>query len=154
SRAWRWCRRNPAVASLALSTLVALLLATVTGWVGYAHAEERRKQEAEARQDAVNAKAAAEQSKNAAEQSKNDTKQMAEKLRKNLELSLKTFETVFVAAGGTDRQGYGIPLPAPDRGPGGPRKDGPGGPPGGPGGPDGPPGGPGFNPPPKKDNPA
>src|SRR5262249_3401912 len=40
---------------------------------------------------------------------------------------------VFVAAGGTDRQGYGIPLPLPERSPGGAKKEGPG-----------------FGPPPKK----
>jgi serine/threonine protein kinase len=124
ARGWRWCRRNPAVASLALSTLVALSLAAVAGWVGYARAEERRKD--------------AEEAKAKADRATDDAQQMAAKLEANLRLSLDTFEKVFEAASATNRQGFGLPLPppvmsGPRRGPGGPKKDAPPGP--GPGGP-------------------
>src|SRR5262249_46346182 len=114
------------------------------GWVGYVRAEERRKNVENAKSQAEQAEAEAKRAESTAEKAKNDAQQMSEKLKANLDLSLKTFETVFVAAGGTDRQGLGIPLPPPpDRGHGGPKKDGPGGPDFGPG----------FGPPPKKGGP-
>src|SRR5262249_5413328 len=56
SRVWRWCRRNPAVASLAATTAAALVLAAVAGWVGYAHAEARRTDAEHARHAAEHAK--------------------------------------------------------------------------------------------------
>jgi eukaryotic-like serine/threonine-protein kinase len=150
SRAWRWCRRNPAVASLALSTVVALSLAAVAGWVGYARTtaalagEEDRRREAEREQ-------------HKAERATALAQQKSDQLEENLELSLKTFERVFEAASGTGRQGFGVPLMPP-------RGGGPGGAFtfGGPGGPDGPkkdgpgfegPGGKKDGPPPKRDGP-
>jgi serine/threonine protein kinase len=131
ARGWRWCRRNPAVASLALSTLVALSLAAAAGWAGYARAEERRKEAEAARKNAEDAKAGA-------DRATADAQQMAAKLEANLRLSLDTFEKVFEAASATNRQALGLPLPPPPfgfgrgpgfgHGPGGPKKDGPGGP--------------------------
>ena len=62
-RSWRWCRRNPTNAILAASVILALVLAGVIGWVGYARtttaldAEARRLKEAEdARADADRAR--------------------------------------------------------------------------------------------------
>ncbi|MBM3980329.1 MAG: serine/threonine protein kinase [Planctomycetes bacterium] len=123
SRGWRWCRRNPAVASLALSTLLAVSLAAVAGWVGYARAEERRKDSEDARRTIEAAKADA-------DRATADAQQLSLKLEANLNLSLEAFEKVFEAAGGTGRQGFGVPLPPPTmgRGPGG---TGPNPPPGG-----------------------
>ncbi len=129
SRAWRWCRRNPAVASLALSTLVALSMAAVAGWVGYARAEERRR-------DAEAEKSKAEDARKDAVQATSDARQMAEKLEANLKDSLDTFSQVFEAASATNRQGFGLPLPpmmsGSRRGPGGPKKKDGGPVPGGP----------------------
>ncbi len=138
-RAWRWCRRNPAVASLAASTLVALSLAAGAGWVGYARAEERRKDAVQATADANRARA--------------DVQQKSEQLEANLNLSLEAVEKVFEAAAGTGRRGPGMPMfammgPGPERGPfgfGGPDRG-----PGGFGGPPGPPPGAGG---PKKGGP-
>ena len=142
SRAWRWCRRNPAVASLALSTLVALSLAAVAGWVGYARTTAALKGEEDRRKDA-------EREQRNAELATTLAQQKSDQLEEYLDLSLKTFEQVFEAAGGTGRSGFGVPMPpmgGPGRGhggwfdgpggPGGPKKDGPGGPKkDGPGGP-------------------
>src|SRR5262249_41773830 len=48
-RAWRWCRRNPAVASLLATVLVLLLLGTSAGWLlavrAEAEAERARNEE-------------------------------------------------------------------------------------------------------------
>ncbi|QJW97731.1 serine/threonine-protein kinase [Frigoriglobus tundricola] len=118
-RAWRWCRRNPAVASLALSTVIALTLATAAGWAAYARTNEALDRESALRK--------------AAEDAKTDAQHMSDRLEANLQLSLDTVNKVFVAAGG-GRQGFGAfmsPLGGPGRGPGGPDR-GPGGPPGGP----------------------
>ncbi|MGE3780032.1 MAG: WD40 repeat domain-containing serine/threonine protein kinase, partial [Pirellulaceae bacterium] len=42
-RAWRWCRRNPVVASLSTATLILLVTAaTVSGWAAYREARLRR----------------------------------------------------------------------------------------------------------------
>ncbi|MCI0702452.1 MAG: serine/threonine protein kinase [Planctomycetia bacterium] len=130
SHAWRWCRRNPALASLTATTIAALVLAAVAGWVGYAqvndalgHAEERRK-------DADHLRVQAEQAKADAERAKTDAQQMSARLEANLKLSLEAFEKVFEATSGTGRQGLGVPLPpmfirGPDRGPGGPDRGAP-----------------------------
>jgi serine/threonine protein kinase len=138
SRAARWCRRNPVMASLATSTFLALALAAAAGWVGYARTtaalgreEDRRRDAEREEQKAVLAKADAVRAEALAQQKSGQ-------LEANLKLSLETFEKVFEAAGGTGRQGFGIPLPLTGRGPG---PGGFGGPPGGPG-PGGPPGGP------------
>jgi serine/threonine protein kinase len=73
-RAWRWARRNPAVASLSCCTFAALLLAAALGWNGY-----------------VKTKAAL-----AAEGKKNDeVVATSKRLRENLKLSLAAFERVF-----------------------------------------------------------
>src|SRR5579883_256948 len=124
SRAWRWCRRNPAVASLTLSTLVALLLAATAGWVGYARTTAALKREEDRRHDA--------------EREQKKAEEASKQLEENLKLSLDTFAKVFDAAGGTDGQGFGIPMPPPVGGAG----HGPGGH-GGPGGPSRIEGGPG-----------
>jgi eukaryotic-like serine/threonine-protein kinase len=151
SRAWRWCRRNSAVASLTLSTVAALSVAAVAGWVGYIHAEERRTAAEQDRKDAERDRKAAMAAELQEHQAKEKAEETAKELKANLDLSLAALDELFIAAGGTDRQGYGIPLPPPDRGFGGP------GGPKGPGGPDGPFGPPpkkdGFGPPPKKDGP-
>lgn len=151
SRGLRWCRRNPAVASLAFSTLVAVSLAAVTGWVGYVNTTAALGREADRRADAEREQRKAEIAKDQADRATADAQLMSARLEANLKLSLETFEKVFEAAGGTGRQGFGIPLPpmmgGPGRGPGGP--GGPGGIGGGPDrpplpagvGPGGPPGG-------------
>lgn len=113
SRGWKWCRRNPAVASLAASTLFAVSFAAVTGWVGYAGAEARRKEAEGERNRAKDEKAAA-------DAARTDAQQKSAQLKANLDLSLKTFEKVFEAASGTGRPGFGVPLYAALGGPGGP----------------------------------
>jgi serine/threonine protein kinase len=129
ARGWRWCRRNKAVAALALSTLVALSMAAVAGWAGYARAEDRRAEAERARRSAEQATAEADREKARAQE-------MARKLEDNLKLSLATFEKVFDAASGTERQGFGVPVALLMDGPGGgpwrghERRPG-GGPPGG-----------------------
>lgn len=137
ARAWRWCRRNPAVAALAASTLVALSLAAVAGWVGYARTTDALAREAARRRDA-------EAARHEADRARADAQHLSARLEANLKLSLETFESVFEAAGGSARPGFGIPIPA-GRGRGSPLGLGPpppplggpppGGPPGGPGGP-------------------
>ncbi|MBN9118844.1 MAG: serine/threonine protein kinase, partial [Planctomycetes bacterium] len=154
SRAWRWCRRNPAVASLALSTLVALSLAAVAGWVGYARTTAALGREGDRRSEAERAQRLAERAKADADRATLLAQQKSDQLEENLKLARETFEKVFEAAGGTGRQGFGVPLLPPMSGPGrGPATwfGGPGGPPGGgPGGPGGPKkdghGGPGGDP--------
>lgn len=42
AQVWRWCRRNRGMAALAASTLLAVVAAGVTGWVGYGIAERER----------------------------------------------------------------------------------------------------------------
>jgi serine/threonine protein kinase len=87
-RGWRLCRRNPAVAVLSFCTMLALALATVVGWVGYAktqHALDAEK---------VALKAEAEKRGEAVEASR--------KLEANLQLSLEVFAKVFDAAGGNE----------------------------------------------------
>jgi hypothetical protein len=42
AQVWRWCRRNRGMAALAASTLLAVVAAGVTGWVGYVIAEQER----------------------------------------------------------------------------------------------------------------
>ncbi len=125
SRAWRTCRRNPAIASLAFSTAAALVLAAVTGWVGFAREEDRRKdaeagfaREEDRRKDAENAKRAAEVAKADADRATNEARELSSRLEANLKLSLETFEEVFEVAGGSGQPGFGGPTPP--RGPGGP----------------------------------
>ncbi|HEY1191634.1 MAG TPA: serine/threonine-protein kinase [Gemmata sp.] len=138
SRAWRMGRRNPAVASLAFSTVAALVLAAVTGWVGFAREEDRRK-------DAETAKRNAEHAKADADRATADARDVSARLEANLRLSLDTFEKVFEAAGGAGQPGFGVPMPrltggrGPEHRGGGPfggfggfGGPGPGGPPGGP----------------------
>jgi eukaryotic-like serine/threonine-protein kinase len=122
SRMWRWCRRNPAISILSATVVAALVLATVVGWVGYARTHSAL--DAEARR-------------------LGEAQEASEKLERNLQLSLKAFEAVFVAAGG-NRQGFGIWGGVHPERPGGPgsRRGPGGGPDGGPGGPGGPGGGP------------
>jgi eukaryotic-like serine/threonine-protein kinase len=154
SWAWRWCRRHKAVASLALSTLVALTLAAVAGWVGYARTTDalgregdRRKDAEREQRNAVVAKGEADIARRNAESAKADAQQKSEQLEKNLELSLETVGQVFEAAGGSGRPGFGVSMSVMMGGPG-PRPGGWFGGPGGPGGPkkDPPPGGPGGEP--------
>ena len=153
SRGLRWCRRNPAVASLALSTLLGVSLAAVAGWAGYANTNAALGREADRRRDAEREQRKAELATDAAKRAEALAQRQSEQLAANLQLSLDTFGQVFEAAGGTGRQAFGIQLPpmggGPGRGPGGPDRGhggpgGPGGPPGpgGPGGPGGPNGGP------------
>jgi tetratricopeptide (TPR) repeat protein len=104
-RAWRWCRRNPAVAALAASTLVALSLAAVAGWVGYAQTTDALASEAERRRDA-------EAARRDADRARAEAQQLSAKLEANLKLSLETFESVFEAAVGSARPQFGIPIPA------------------------------------------
>jgi serine/threonine protein kinase len=142
ARAWRWCRRNPAVAALAASTLAALSLAAVAGWVGYARTTDALEREAARRRDAEVAQRAEEAAHRDADRARGEAQQTAAKLEANLKLSLETFESVFDAAAGSARPAFGIPIPA-LRGHGHGR-GGHGGPPGGapPAPPTGAPGGP------------
>lgn len=89
-RGWRWCRRNPAVAALSFTTVAALLLATVFGWVGYVRTDAALAAEAERRWESDQARASAEHA--------------SARLEQNLRLSLEAFESVFEAAGGADRR--------------------------------------------------
>ena len=95
-RAWRWCRRNQAVAVLSLVTVVALTLAAVAGWGGYVQTRAALAAEANRRAEA---------------------EQASEKLGANLRLSLEAFEKVFEAAAGTETR-----PPFGPRGPGGPKE--------------------------------
>jgi tetratricopeptide (TPR) repeat protein len=155
ARAWRWCRRNPAIAALAFIALFAVSLAAATGWVGYVRTTAALAGEEDRRREAERAQRDAEQAKRDADRATALAQQKSEQLEKNLALSLRTFEQVFEVASG--RPGFSAPMGGPGRGPGGwfggpghehgpggPKKDGPGH-----GGPkkDGPPGGP------KKDDP-
>ncbi len=87
-RGARWCRKNPAVAMLSFSTLAALVLAAVVGWMGYARTQAALEAEAVRRDEAEQASA---------------------KLEANLKLSLEAFEAVFVAAGGNDFRAPPVP---------------------------------------------
>ncbi|HEY3323647.1 MAG TPA: serine/threonine-protein kinase [Planctomycetota bacterium] len=51
-RAWRWCRRNRAVAGLLVAVAASLLLALVVGWIGYLRTTEALARESQRRQDA------------------------------------------------------------------------------------------------------
>lgn len=157
ARVWRMCRRNPAVASLTTTTIAALALAAVTGWLWFARAEERRKEAEQATREARQAKADA-------DRATAEARELSARLEANLKLSLDTFEKVFESAGGGP-PGLWLPIPrgpfggfggrgpgSEHRGPGGgfggfgggfggPKdgpKDGPKGGPDGPGGPGGP----------------
>lgn len=108
-RVARWCRKNPATAVLSFSTLAALVLAAVVGWVGYARTTTALANEAARRDEAEDA---------------------SRKLEANLKLSLEAFEAVFVAAGGNDFRpppipGFGRPQPGPQGNPFGPQPKGP-----------------------------
>ncbi|MCS6866018.1 MAG: serine/threonine-protein kinase [Gemmataceae bacterium] len=131
ARAWRWCRRNPAVASLAASTMLALALAAAAGWIGYARAEARRLDAEREQHNAMLAKADAEKAKADAEKANAAAQQLARRLEENLQRSLEAFEKVFEAAGGSNPQNLVIPLPPMmfGRGPVGPDRwfGGPGG---------------------------
>ncbi|QDU20874.1 serine/threonine-protein kinase [Urbifossiella limnaea] len=95
SRAARWCRRNPAVAGLSLTTAAALLLAAVVGWVAYARTTKALADETAARGDA--------------EHGQKEAKEASEKLEANLRLTLQEFEKVFeAAAGGENRPGFAL----------------------------------------------
>ncbi len=132
SRAWRACRRNPAVASLAVSTAAALVLTAATGWVGYARTTAALGGEEARRKDAETATRAAEVAKADADRATTDARELSKRLEAkskqleaNLKLSLETFEKVFEAAGGNGQPGFGVPMPPPPagRGPGGPGAD-------------------------------
>ncbi len=108
-RGWRWCRRNPSVAALAASTLLAVSLAAVLGWVGYAQTTKALTGEAARRREADGEKVAAQREKDAADDARAAAQRAAAKLEANLDLSLKAFEKVFEAVSGTGRQGFGLP---------------------------------------------
>jgi len=144
-RSVRWCRRNPTIALLTVSTAVALLLATVAGWVGYVKTERARETVAAQLEEARKAR-------DEADQARQEAVQASVKLEANLKLSLEAFEEVFEAVGGNRANlPVLIGLGGPGRGLGGPGGDrhggGPKGPPRsgdkfgsspkGPGGPDG-----------------
>ncbi len=96
-RAWRWSRHHPAVAALSCCTIAALLLAATLGWTGYVRTKSALASEAKKRDEAEAASA---------------------KLEANLELSLKAFEKVFVAAGGDEfRPMFGPRAGSPPGGP-------------------------------------
>src|SRR5262245_61709131 len=138
-RSVRWCRRNPTVAVLTVSTLAALLLAAVVGWVGYARTKQALDSEAAQLEEARKARDAADAARREAEEA-------AAKSAANLQLSRDAFEKGVEAAGGNRLTFVMIGPPGPPGGPGGPGGFGGGpGPLGGPGGPKGP-GGPGKPP--------
>ncbi|MDY3553863.1 serine/threonine-protein kinase [Gemmata sp. JC717] len=97
ARVWRVCRRNPAVAALTTTTVAALALAAVTGWVWFAREEDRRKEaeEARAKADRATAEAVA----------------LSARLEANLKLSLDTFEKVFEVASASGQPGPWLPIP-------------------------------------------
>jgi len=96
-RAARWCRRNPAVASLSFTTVAALVLAAVVGWVAYARTTKALADETAARGDA--------------EARQREAQEASAKLEANLRLTLQEFERVFeAAAGGENRPGFGFAL--------------------------------------------
>ncbi|MGE3166774.1 MAG: serine/threonine-protein kinase [Planctomycetota bacterium] len=51
-RLWRWCRRNPALATTSAAAVSALLLAAIIGWVGYASTQDAFVKESAARREA------------------------------------------------------------------------------------------------------
>jgi serine/threonine protein kinase len=116
-RAWRWCRRNPTTAILAANVLVALVLAGVVGWVGYANTRTALDAEARRLKEAEDARADA-------DRARNDAVQLSNKLEANLKLSLEAFENVFNAAG--SRQRFGVMMWMRPPGPGGPGRPGEG----------------------------
>ncbi len=75
--AWRWCRRNRAVASLATASIALLLLATGVGWIGWVNTTGALEREQQARSLA----------------------------NTNLSLSLEAFEQVFESLVGLDPLG-------------------------------------------------
>ncbi len=104
-RAWRWCRRNPAVAVLSVNMVAALGLAGTVGWVSYARTKAAL--EAEAQQ-----LRAAELAKDEAERARSRAEQVSRQLNANLQLSLEAFEAIFDAAGGgpvLGSRGFGWP---------------------------------------------
>ena len=112
-RAWRWCRRNPAVASLSATAAAAVVLAGVVGWVGYAKTSRALEAEAARLTEANQARADA-------EKARADAVLASDKLEANLRMSLESFEKVFDAAGGNT--GFGGPgFPGGRGGPGGGR---------------------------------
>jgi serine/threonine protein kinase/tetratricopeptide (TPR) repeat protein len=132
-RSVRWCRRNPSIALLTVSTTVALVLATVAGWVGYVKTER-------ARETVAAQLAEARKARDEADQARHDAVQASIKLEANLKLSLEAFEDVFEAVGG-NRANFPIFLGWGGRGGGPGGLGGPGGSPGDRhgGGPKGPP---------------
>jgi serine/threonine protein kinase/tetratricopeptide (TPR) repeat protein len=90
-RGWRWCHRNPTVALLSLSTVTALVLAAVVGWVGYARTQRALTAEAARLDEAERARA--------------DVERASAKLEANLRLSLDAFESLFDATGGDEPRG-------------------------------------------------
>ncbi|AWM40990.1 Serine/threonine-protein kinase PknB [Gemmata obscuriglobus] len=111
ARVWRVCRRNPAVASLTATTVAALALAAVTGWVWFAREEDRRKEaeEARAKADRATAEAVA----------------LSARLEANLKLSLDTMEKVFEVASASGQPGSWLPIPRGPIGGRGPEHRGP-----------------------------
>ncbi len=73
--AWRWCRRNKAVASLSLVALLLLIATTVVGYVGWVKTEIAYKKESES----------------------------AQRAEDNLKLSLRAFADIFDEIAGGDR---------------------------------------------------
>ncbi len=78
----RWCRRNKAMAALAASTLLALVLAAVTGWTAYVTTD-----------DALGK----------AKESATKAQQESDRAEANLRLALAAFNDVFDALVGRDR---------------------------------------------------
>ena len=73
-RAWRWCRRKPALAALGVTAASSLALAAVVGWGSYVVAREALGRESVRRDQAEKA---------------------TERAEKNVSLSLETFEALF-----------------------------------------------------------
>ena len=85
----RWCRRNPAVATLSAATLTLVVIAAVIGWVGYARTTQALGRESRQHQETVKERERAET---------NLQRAIAEGARAeaNLQLALQAFEEVFV----------------------------------------------------------
>src|SRR5262249_59080819 len=67
ARAWRWCRQNPVVASLASAAALLLVLVVVVAAAGYANTWAALGQEAAARKEAQTAQAQEAQQRGIAE---------------------------------------------------------------------------------------
>ena len=94
-RAWRWCRRNRAVSSLAAAAAMCALAAIVVGWVAYGVTRRALAAEASRRGQAESATRLAETAKLQAEAARHHAEAAEKRAEANVALSLKSFEEIF-----------------------------------------------------------